>query len=99
MRAGARATVSQPTANDSLRISAPCIPDPNGGYRLPTQACRKKKLKQAFYNVERLRKGLIPYGYDRWPDGSRRARVVTPVALAPTSDDRDSRMVIPAIAR
>ena len=62
---------------------------------MPTNACKKPKLKQAFYNYERLKRGQIPYGYDRWPDGTEASKVVKPIPLAPTSDDINSRLDVP----
>ena len=53
------------------------------------------KFKQSFYNVARLKKGRLPYGYKCWPDGSEAGKVVKPITLAPTSDNHDSRIVVP----
>ena len=62
---------------------------------MPTNACKKRKFKQSFYNYERLKRGLIPYGYDRWPDGTEASEVVLPVPLAPTSEDINTRIKVP----
>ena len=62
---------------------------------MPTQACKKRKFKQSYYNYERLKRGLIPYGYDRWPDGTEASKVVKPIPLAPTSDDSEARLDVP----
>ena len=62
---------------------------------MPTKACKKRKFKQSFYNYERLKRGQIPYGYDRWPDGTEASKVVKPIPLAPSSDDSNSRLDVP----
>ena len=76
-------------------MSRACIPDPNGGYREITAACTRKKLKTRFHIVDRLRRGLIPYRYEQWPDGVEAKTRRIPLPLAPTSDDPNSRLLKP----
>ena len=76
-------------------MSRVSIPDPNEGYREITAACTRKKLKTRFHIVDRLRRGLIPYRYEQWPDGVEAKTRRTPLPLAPTSDDPNSRLLKP----
>ena len=73
-------------------------PNAHLGLREPTEACRKKRYKQSFYNVERLRRGKIPYGYSRWPNGLEADRVLLPLPLVANSFDVNTRLDVPKAA-
>ena len=85
---------SQGKSTGHVPISKPCVPDPSGGKRLARNGS-SNGYKTTFLSVGRLRRGLAPYHYDRWPDGSSLDEVLVPRPLYPTSTDPDARLGIP----
>ena len=85
---------SQPNMREGLNISRPCRPDPEH-IRVDSKGKRREKTK--FTIVARLRKGIIPFGFKRWPDGTPIGESPRPILLQPTSDDVDSRLPVPTV--
>ena len=85
---------SQPLARQQLPISLPCEPDLHGDMR-PETGQGQRKMRTAFQNLRRLRNGMPPYGYRKWPDGSDKDVVKPIFGLTPLSEDPTARLFVP----
>ena len=73
----------------------PCVEDPNGGLRDDPS----KGIKSRFRIVKRLRDGVIPYGFSRWPDGSMPEEARIPTFLERVGPPgSDYRLEVPWVA-
>ena len=86
---------SQPLARQQLPISRLCEPGSHGDM-WPETGQGQRKMRTVFQNLRRLRNGMPPYGYRKWPEDGSDSEVVKRVyVLTSLSHDPASRLFVP----